>query len=386
MALSRHFPKTSTPALAARLTLAGPSIDARTDGQRPPCPRCSSELVTRAPSTDPSEWVLELRGGDVPPACATALDEWLCSSCGLRWPRGSFDRGAEAADRETTGTDEEGNSGDPSELPSHVGASEAEAFLEEVEDLPDVSDLRAEGSEPARFAAAAMRRARTERGLSLSAAATKTRIWDRYLAALEADAPVEEFPSPAYARFFLGTYAEFLGLDHAEIVREFDRRHRVQEEPAPISSTSWLRRGLLVAGALILVVAVVSALVVGFLDRRTGRGGSPLVSAPAADAPSRPASSSLGGPPVAPKGIHVQLVLDGPCWVLAVGDHTLLERSTLEPGKVTYRAHHLLHLELGNAPAAQLRVNGRPVSTNVPGGILRIEFRWKDGELQIQRL
>jgi hypothetical protein len=51
-----------------------------------------------------------------------------------------------------------------------------------------------------------------------------TRIAARYLEALEMDAPLEAYPGPVYARMFLRTYANHLGLDDASMIEAFDER------------------------------------------------------------------------------------------------------------------------------------------------------------------
>ncbi len=57
-----------------------------------------------------------------------------------------------------------------------------------------------------------LREARTRQGLELRDAAEATRIRVKFLAALEGER-FGELPAEAYARAFLRTYAEFLGLD-----------------------------------------------------------------------------------------------------------------------------------------------------------------------------
>jgi cytoskeleton protein RodZ len=57
-------------------------------------------------------------------------------------------------------------------------------------------------------------------GLLLDDAAAALRIRPAYLSALEEGRP-EELPGPAYAIGFVRAYAEFLGLDGAELVRRF---------------------------------------------------------------------------------------------------------------------------------------------------------------------
>lgn len=53
---------------------------------RPDCPRCGSDLVVAALPDSPSEWVEELRGGNVRarPAAGRSVN-WLCRACGNRW-------------------------------------------------------------------------------------------------------------------------------------------------------------------------------------------------------------------------------------------------------------------------------------------------------------
>jgi transcriptional regulator with XRE-family HTH domain len=66
-----------------------------------------------------------------------------------------------------------------------------------------------------------LRRTRERRGISLSMAADRTRISDRYLDALENDGPLHVYPGAPYARFFLREYASFLGLEPEGLVEEF---------------------------------------------------------------------------------------------------------------------------------------------------------------------
>jgi hypothetical protein len=52
---------------------------------RPDCPRCGSDLITAAPTDSPSEWVEELRGGNVRARSVAGRSSWLCRACGHRW-------------------------------------------------------------------------------------------------------------------------------------------------------------------------------------------------------------------------------------------------------------------------------------------------------------
>lgn len=65
-------------------------------------------------------------------------------------------------------------------------------------------------------------RAREARGLTLEDAERDTRISRRYLAALEAE-QFDVIPAPVYARGFLRSYSQYLGLDPQEMLAMFPR-------------------------------------------------------------------------------------------------------------------------------------------------------------------
>src|SRR3972149_4671193 len=70
-------------------------------------------------------------------------------------------------------------------------------------------------------------RARESRGLTLEDAERDTRISRRYLQALESE-QYEVIPAPVYARGFLRSYSQYLGLDPQEMLTLFPR----EEDPA----------------------------------------------------------------------------------------------------------------------------------------------------------
>ena len=97
---------------------------------------------------------------------------------------------------------------------------------------------------------ARLRQARELRRLTLQQASESTKLRTHYLQALEND-DYSAIPSPAQARGFLRIYAEFLGLDLAEIVPPPAPRPIVPTAaqvvaPATPASGLWARlRGLL---------------------------------------------------------------------------------------------------------------------------------------------
>lgn len=120
--------------------------------------------------------------------------------------------------------------------------------------------------------------------LDIADLAARTKIRAKYLRALENE-DFDQLPGPTYARTFLRTYAEFLGLDPHLLVEEYRTRHEPPGEeelhpfagPTPASTRRRPRepahyrgppgraggRGTLVAG--VIVGAVVLLLVIGLV-------------------------------------------------------------------------------------------------------------------------
>jgi cytoskeleton protein RodZ len=74
-----------------------------------------------------------------------------------------------------------------------------------------------------------LREARTRRGLGFDEAEAATKIRARYLRALEAE-QFDLLPGPTFARTFLRTYADFLGLDARLLVEEYRTQHERPDE------------------------------------------------------------------------------------------------------------------------------------------------------------
>lgn len=74
-------------------------------------------------------------------------------------------------------------------------------------------------------------RAREARGLTLEDAERDTRISRRYLEALESE-QFEVIPAPVYARGFLRSYSQYLGMDPQELLTLFPRGDEPPGQPA----------------------------------------------------------------------------------------------------------------------------------------------------------
>jgi transcriptional regulator with XRE-family HTH domain len=136
--------------------------------------------------------------------------------------------------------------------------------------------------------------ARVQRGLTLEDCERDTRISKRYLDALERE-DWKIFPAPVYSRAFLRTYAQYLGLNPAELMRAFQAQ--AEEPPAfqplpqvstpsPTGSMSWL-----LAGGVLLFLLVAGI----FLYMSSGGGGGNTNNVSSAAATVQPEASG-GGP------------------------------------------------------------------------------------------
>ena len=77
-----------------------------------------------------------------------------------------------------------------------------------------------------------LRAAREHHQLELSQVERATRIRARYLQALE-DERFDVLPGAAYAKGFLRTYADYLGLDAQRFVDQYNTRFAPAEVPQP---------------------------------------------------------------------------------------------------------------------------------------------------------
>ena len=292
------------------------------------------------------------------------MGEWLCRSCGLRWPD----------DRSPAAVALAGAAPEP--IPTPISGE-----LIDPVDLPEIQG--SSGVTSARVASA-LRQAREARGLTLSDAASATRIWDRYLQALEASAPLEEFPAPIYARSFLRAYAEFLGLETDTMVNRFDEDHPAEEDPIlqPLPDPRPRRRAVVNALVFVSILALL-AMAVARLEGGRDQGGAPSVRAASPDTSLGRSSLTRPPPPPPIEGIKAVVRLQDRCWVVAIADGTTLEQGrTMESGdRLVFRADRILELELGSAGAVELEVNGERVRTGSLGEVVRLELRWKDGEV-----
>jgi cytoskeleton protein RodZ len=150
-----------------------------------------------------------------------------------------------------------------------------------------------------------LKTAREEKGLSHDQVARDTHIAKRFIAALELE-DFSVFPGDPYLIGFLRNYADFLGLESAELISLY-KNIRIQEQPAPMEELlqkPFTPGPLLIGGALLAGVAVVG-LAIWLVFLQPGAGGRP------AEKPAQASIQQKAGEPAA-KVIFKDEVLEKP--------------------------------------------------------------------------
>lgn len=278
--------------------------------------------------------------------------------------------------RATTPSAADSNDADVFELPQAGGDAEVVHLPDPVaaEDDPWATAPEQPGGDVARI----LRHARESRGVSLAEAATETCITSSYLAALENDEPVSAFPAPAYARFFVREYAQYLGLDGDEIVDRYVEHHGIVDE-AQLTEVPRLMipRG---SGSSFRMLGAISALVLillaAFWIARSASRDTPMMPIPASGAEQagaeRSANESAGGSKGAGSGneaeparnVRIQVRVSERTWIRALADGTEVFSGILDSGaREALHAHRRLDLRIGNVPGVRLFVDGESIHT-----------------------
>jgi cytoskeletal protein RodZ len=252
-----------------------------------------------------------------------------------------------------------------------------------------------------------LERARKDRGLTLEEAERATKIRRRYLEGLEKD-DYTVLPDAVYARGFLKTYANYLGLDGDELSKELRTRKKPRRErrlsyaaPAseferPIISPGGVpgseRRKIsgstlvTVAVAALVIAALVGALYfVGLGVRSSGAGEAERIAAPVEP---QPGGSGRGAeeapeeePAEAPSGkLTVGIEVEGsPAWILVTSDSETVFEEVAEPGfSRTFEASRAVGIRAGDAGAVSVEVNGQDVGAlGEPGQVLERSYTLK---------
>ncbi len=225
-----------------------------------------------------------------------------------------------------------------------------------------------------------LRQERELRGIPLDRIEEATRIRAAQLRAIEDDR-LESLPAEAYARGFVRTYAEYLGLNGDDVVAIFNEqwnRSAHRAEPAlPQTPVSVARSSP--SGMFSLWVGLACLLLAGsaVLYLMGGSGGGhaaqppPTTHPPATQPVTNPTTSSTQPPPpVQPAGVRMTVTAaQGSCWLEArrgSASGPLLAERTLAPGQAVHLHGRRVWLRLGDPTSVRLQVNGKALKNAYP--------------------
>jgi cytoskeletal protein RodZ len=223
-----------------------------------------------------------------------------------------------------------------------------------------------------------LRDARLRQGLQVEEVEEQTRISRRYLRALEEER-FELLPGDAYAKAFLGSYADFLGLDAKAFTDEYSARLS-KRAPEPALRFRPLPRKRPVSLVVLvslqrwpLLVAVGVAALIAVLAWQYGAPNSPPkpLSQPTAPAPAQP--PTLTTPPTTPTptlppptpALTLKAVR-GPCWIdvhLYSASGKIVYINTLAQGvTVRFSLRRPLWIRLGAPSNLNATIGTRPIT------------------------
>jgi cytoskeleton protein RodZ len=216
-----------------------------------------------------------------------------------------------------------------------------------------------------------LRTAREHAGLSLPDLATRTRIPQRTLRAIEEN-DFNNIPPGLFARSFIRTYAREVGVDPDEAVAQY----RSMTEPVvdPIDEPErevvdqripWrsLLPDLSEFGQRWGYALIGAALLIGLIA--VNRDASPDEQPEAVAAETPPPRAEGTADPATPVattggGIQIQMRAQAPCWVRAVVDGQLAFARLMQPGETeTLSGQRDITLRIGDPAALSYSINGR---------------------------
>jgi cytoskeletal protein RodZ len=215
-----------------------------------------------------------------------------------------------------------------------------------------------------------LREARMRERIDISEVEARTKIRAKYLRAIENE-EWDLLPGTVYAKSFLRTYGDFLGLDSRMLLDEFKRRYeRPDHDARPIGTIAARERERGPRGprlpswapiAAVVAAIVVVLYIVGSLPSSNTSSTTSGQQAHHHSGGSRTAHAKARA--AAPTSAKLQLVPTAPVYVCLVNGRgvKLINEQTFTPGQTipTERARKLL-LTLGNA-SVQMKVNGKVV-------------------------
>ncbi len=225
-----------------------------------------------------------------------------------------------------------------------------------------------------------LREAREKKKLLWQRVHKDTKIHPRILKALEED-KTDDSLSPVYMRGFLKKYCEYLGLDHRELLEEYESLHPQIPQSVLIleKDKKWkLKLQHLYSLGKILLVIIATILFISYLrflthsfsrdsSRLTSRDTKVVRKAPKAT----PSVSSMLVPKNKPLILTIRAKRDS--WMQVKSDGKVIFENVLSRGKEEkWTAKEKIELWVGNAEGLELVLNGNIIGSPGEGVIKNI--------------
>jgi cytoskeleton protein RodZ len=225
-----------------------------------------------------------------------------------------------------------------------------------------------------------LREARMRAHIDITEVETRTKIRAKYLRAIENE-EWDLLPGPIYAKSFLRTYGDFLGLDSRMLVDEFRRRYErpSDQEMRPLAplgrEPERTGRGPVLPPWALIGLVLVAVVVILYV---IGSGGGKNKTQPTGVKPNKAHRKhhKKATPSSKPTSVKLQLVPTGPVYVCLIdGKGTkLINQQTFSPGQtIPTQTSNKLLLTLGNA-SVHVKVNGHAVSIAPSANPIRYVF------------
>src|SRR5947209_458211 len=220
--------------------------------------------------------------------------------------------------------------------------------------------------------------------IDISEVEAQTKIRAKYLRAIENE-EWDLLPGPVYAKSFLRTYGDFLGLDSRMLIDEFKRRYESPADheirPATTIARERERRRRTPRfpswAPIVLVVVVILGVLYAVGSATQGGSGPTTAHRPPRHHPHRHGSTAPKVPTVAkPANVTLQLVPTSTVYVCLVngsGAKLINERTFTTADKIPTETAPELLLTLGNN-AVHINVNGKPMPVPASASAIRLQL------------
>jgi len=220
-----------------------------------------------------------------------------------------------------------------------------------------------------------IRDAREHRGLSLTDAATSTKLSTSVIRAIERN-EFTRLPEGMYRKAYLRTLAAEVGLDPNQIAADYDASHQPPGDPpggSAVDATKdkWIEQLSPSSRGTMVTMAVLVTLTTAWFRLQTDP--VPDFTAPEERSAGTRVETSRE---LAGASLKIEVATTGWCWVDAERDGERVLYGLVEPGqRIVLEGQRSISLRLGDGGAVRLSINGAPARTpGTSGEVIELDI------------